>query len=63
MDGRTSEWGHRLAMGGLAPNVPGALANAIVRHDARTLAGLPIVALILLYLGSRGIRAYFARAP
>ena len=46
---------------GLTVNALGDVANAIVRHDARTLVGLPIVALILLYLGSGRARAYFAR--
>jgi len=60
---RGEQWGRRLAMTGLTLNALGDLASGIVRHDARTLVGLPILALILLYLGSRGVRAYFARPP
>jgi len=58
---RGQEWGRRLAMLGLALNACGDLTNAIVRHDPRTLIGVPIVALILIYLRSPRIRTYFAR--
>jgi hypothetical protein len=57
---KRKEWGRQLAIFGLALNALGDLTNAIVRHDPRTLVGLPIVALLLAYLASRGVRRYFA---
>jgi triacylglycerol esterase/lipase EstA (alpha/beta hydrolase family) len=45
-----AEWGRRLAIGVLAVNLVGDSLNAILRHDPRTLIGLPIGGLMIWYL-------------
>ena len=47
---RNAEWGRRLAIGVLTVNLIGDLLNALLRHDPRTLIGLPIGGLMILYL-------------
>jgi len=47
---RNAEWGSRLAIGVLAVNLIGDSVNALLRHDARPLIGLPIGGLMILYL-------------
>jgi uncharacterized membrane protein (UPF0136 family) len=47
---RNAEWGRRLAIGVLTVNVAGDSLNALLRHDPRTLIGLPIGGLMILYL-------------
>ena len=47
---RNAEWGRRLAIGVLAANLIGDSLNALLRHDAKTLIGLPIGGLMILYL-------------
>ncbi len=47
---RNAEWGRRLAIGILAVNLVGDSLNALLRHDSRTLIGLPIGGLMILYL-------------
>ena len=47
---RNAEWGRRLAIGVLAVNLVGDSLNALLRHDPRTLIGLPIGGLMILYL-------------
>ena len=47
---RNAEWGRRLAIGVLAINLVGDSLNALLRHDPRTLIGLPIGGLMILYL-------------
>ena len=44
------EWGRRLAIGVLTVNLVGDSLNAVFRHDPRTLIGLPIGGLMILYL-------------
>lgn len=44
------EWGRRLAIGILTVNLIGDTLNAILRHDPRTLIGLPIGGLMIWYL-------------
>jgi len=39
---RRAEWGRRLAIAVLTVNLLGDLGGAIVRHDPRTLIGLPV---------------------
>jgi hypothetical protein len=52
---RTREWGRRLAIAILTVNLVGDCANAWVRHDPRTLIGLPVGGAMILYLvRSRG---------
>lgn len=52
-------WGYRLAVGLLAVNLVGDLGNAFVRGDRRTLVGLPIGGLLLVYLLNRRVRERF----
>ena len=47
---RNAEWGRRLAIGVLAANLIGDSLNALLWHDAKTLIGLPIGGLMILYL-------------
>ena len=47
---KNAEWGRRLAIGVLAVNLVGDSLNALLRHDLRTLIGLPIGGLMNLYL-------------
>jgi hypothetical protein len=50
---RCAEWGRRLAIGILAVNLVGDSLNAFLRHDLRTLIGLPIGGLMIWYLVTR----------
>jgi len=45
-----ARWGRPLALGILIVNLIGDLLNAILRHDLRTLIGLPIGGAIIAYL-------------
>jgi len=45
-----AQWGDRLALGILSFNLVGDLVNAFVRHDFRTLIGLPIGGAMIAYL-------------
>lgn len=47
---KNAEWGRRLAIGVLAVNLVGDSLNALLRHDVKTLIGLPIGGLMILYL-------------
>ena len=47
---RGSLWGMRLALAILSVNILGDLFNALVRHDLRTLIGLPIGGAMIVYL-------------
>jgi hypothetical protein len=51
---KNAEWGRRLAIGVLTVNLVGDSLNALLRHDARTLIGLPIGGLMILYLVRKG---------
>ena len=50
---RRAEWGRRLAIGILTVNLIGDTLNAVLRHDPRTLIGLPIGGLMIWYLMRR----------
>ena len=50
---KNAAWGRRLALAILAVNLIGDSATAIVRHDPRTLIGLPIGGGMIAYLLSR----------
>jgi hypothetical protein len=43
----------------LAVNLLGDTLNAIVRHDLRTLIGLPIGGALILYLTSKRMQKFF----
>jgi hypothetical protein len=47
---RNSEWGRRLAIGILTINLIGDSLNALFMRDAKTLIGLPIGGLMILFL-------------
>jgi len=49
-----TRWGRQLALGILIANLIGDLVNAFVRHDFRTLLGLPIGGAMIAYLLMRG---------
>src|SRR2546423_7714539 len=51
---RRAEWGRRLAIGVLTVNLVGDMFNAVLRHDLRTLIGLPIGGIMIWYLVSEG---------
>lgn len=52
-------WGYRLAITVLGLNLIGDVANALLRHDWRTLIGVPISGTLLLYLTRSAIRHRF----
>jgi hypothetical protein len=56
-------WGRRLAIALLAVNLVGDGANVVLGTEPRALVGIPIVALLLLFLATGRVRAYFARGP
>jgi hypothetical protein len=47
---RNAEWGRRLAIAVLVANLIGDSLNALLRHDLKTLIGLPIGGLMILFL-------------
>ena len=47
---RNAEWGRRLAITILVANLIGDSLNALLRHDPKTLIGLPIGGLMIWYL-------------
>jgi hypothetical protein len=47
---KNAEWGRRVAIGVLAINLLGDSLNALLMRDPKTLIGLPIGGLIILYL-------------
>lgn len=51
---KRAEWGRRLAIGVLTVNLIGDSLNAWLRHDRRTLIGLPVAGLMILYLLKKG---------
>jgi hypothetical protein len=50
---RSVEWGRRLAIGILVANLIGDALNALLRHDPKTLIGLPMGGLMIWYLVKR----------
>jgi hypothetical protein len=57
---RLAPWGRRLALGVLTVNLLGDTISAAIRHDPRTLIGLPIGGAMILYLRSHRVRRRFA---
>jgi uncharacterized membrane protein (DUF2068 family) len=55
------KWGQRLATVVLSINLLGDTFNALLRHDWRTLIGLPIGGAMLVYLWSDTAKRWFAR--
>jgi hypothetical protein len=54
-------WGYLLALGMLAANFFGAIADAAFAHRPEALVGIPIVAALIAYLRRPATRAYFAQ--
>jgi hypothetical protein len=54
-----ARWGWRLAIAGLAVNLASDVLGAVLRHDPRTLIGVPVAGLMLLYLSRPRVRRYF----
>jgi len=50
---RNAKWGRWLGILILILNLVGDLTNAFVRHDLRTLVGLPIAGAMIFYLAGR----------
>lgn len=50
---RRTRWGLQLAMVILCVNAIGDLLNAILRHDYRSLIGLPVAGAMIFYLSRR----------
>jgi hypothetical protein len=55
-------WGYRLTIVLLLVNLAGDLVNAGLGIEPRAFIGIPVVALLLAYLASRKVRAFFAPA-
>jgi hypothetical protein len=47
---RNTEWGRRLALAVLCINLVGDSVNALLRHDPRTLVGIPVTTAMIWYL-------------
>jgi hypothetical protein len=47
---RNAEWGRRVAITVLSINLVGDSLNALLRHDPRTLVGLPVAIAMIWYL-------------
>ncbi len=60
---KRARWGWQLAIGVLLVNLIGDTINAVVRHDSRTLIGLPIGGALILYLISKSTRKWFVQDP
>jgi hypothetical protein len=54
-------WGRRLAMTLIAINLIGDTANVVFGTEPRALIGVPIAALLLLFLVTGRVRAFLAR--
>jgi hypothetical protein len=59
---RGKVWGYRLAIALLLINFVGDFANAALGVERRAIIGLPVAGLLLWYLFSRRVRAYFSPA-
>ncbi len=58
---RLRRWGYQAAVGLLVVNLIGDVLNVIVGAEPRAAIGVPIVAIILLYLGRAQVRQSFQR--
>jgi len=54
---QAAEWGRWLAIGILTANLVGDSVNALLRHDPKTLIGLPIGGLMIWYLVKKRVSA------
>ena len=51
---RNAEWGRRLALTVLSINLIGDSLNALLRHDPKTLVGVPVALAMICYLFRTG---------
>jgi hypothetical protein len=58
---RGRRWGHLLALALLTFSLLGDLANALLGVEPRAWAGVPVAALMLGYLATARVRAFFTR--
>jgi hypothetical protein len=56
-------WGYRLGVALLLFNLAGDLVNAALGIEPRAVVGVSVVALLLWYLSSSRVRAFFSPAP
>ena len=57
---KLASWGRKVAVAILVINLIGDLLGALIRHDPRTLIGLPIGGAMILYLTTERVRRVFA---
>jgi len=55
-----ARWGWQVALGLLMTNLAGDVANAVLRHNVRTLIGVPIAGTMILFLWSDAVRSEFS---
>lgn len=55
-------WGYRLGVALLLVNLTGDLVSGALGAEPRAIAGIPVVALLLWYLSSSKVRAFFLSA-
>jgi hypothetical protein len=55
-------WGYRMGIVLLVVNVTGDLVNAMLGVERRALLGVPVVVLLLMYLRSSRVRAFFRQS-
>lgn len=56
---RGTRWGYWVGFGLLSVNLLGDLISTLLRIEPRAIVGIPIVALLLFYMASRGVRRFF----
>ena len=57
---RRAPWGHKLAVGLIAINLVGDVANTVMGTEPRAIVGVPIALAILVYLLRKKVRDYFS---
>lgn len=60
---RGRRWGYLLGIVLLVVNLVGELLNVVFGSEPRAIFGLPVVALLLWYLASSNVRAFFESNP
>ena len=56
---RLRRWGYVLAVAGLSIHLVGDLLNVVLGIEPRAIIGVPIVAILLVYLSRRSVRGAF----
>lgn len=57
-----NKWGYRLGVGILLLNLAGDILNSLIGGEPGAWVGIPIVALLLWYLSSHKVKAFFKSA-